>query len=87
MGLVTGLVTLPLTGPVRAGWWVVEQLVAHAEAELYDEDRIVAELRDLTARVERGDVTEEQHAAAEAALLERLAVARAHRRALTEETP
>jgi hypothetical protein len=79
MGLLTNLLTLPVTGPVRAGWWVLERIVENAEAELYDEGRILAELRALAAAVDEGHLTEEEHAAAETVLLERLVEARARR--------
>jgi hypothetical protein len=85
MGLLTNLLTLPVTGPVRAGWWVLERIVENAEAELYDENRILAELRNLASAVEEGHLTEEEHAAAETALLERLMEARARR--TDEEMP
>ncbi|QBI18687.1 gas vesicle protein [Egibacter rhizosphaerae] len=86
MGLIGSLLTLPVTGPARAGFWVVDQVVAAAEAELYDEGRIVAELRALAAEADAGRITEEEHAAAEEVLLERLMEARA-RRAHSQETP
>lgn len=76
---VLSLLTWPVSGPVRGGWWVLEQVVGAAEAELYDEGRIVAELRALAAEVEAGRISEEQHAAAEETLLARLMEARARR--------
>lgn len=79
MGLITKLLTLPVSGPARAGWWVVEQIIFAAEAELYDEDRIVAEIRALGRELDDGRITEEQHAVAEEILLERLMEARARR--------
>ena len=79
MGLITGLLTLPITGPARAGWWVLEQVLGAAEAELYDEGRITAHIRALAAELEAGHITEEQHALAEEALLARLLEARARR--------
>jgi hypothetical protein len=85
VGLIKGLLTLPVTGPARAGWWVLEQVVGAAEAEMYDEDRIVAQMRTLAAEVESGRITEDEHAAAEAALIEQLIAARAYH-AGTEET-
>jgi hypothetical protein len=86
VGLLTNLVTLPVTGPVKAGWWVVEQLIAAAEAELYDEDRIIAEIRALAGDLDAGRITEEEHAAAEEVLLERLMEARAYHAQPGEET-
>lgn len=84
MGLLSAL-TWPVTGPARGGWWVLQQIVAAAEAEIYDEGRIVAELRALTAEVEAGRISEEEHAAAEEVLLERLMEARARRHEQTED--
>lgn len=80
------LLTLPLTGPAWLGWWVIEQVIGAAEAELYDEAAIVAALRRLTTQVEEGGITEEEHATAEAVLLERLAEARARHAPSREET-
>lgn len=78
MGLLS-LLTLPVTGPVRGGAWVLGQIVETARAEVYDEGRIVAELRALAAEVEAGRISEDEHAAAEEILLERLLEARARR--------
>ncbi len=87
MGLIRGLLTLPITGPAKAGWWIIEQIVGAAEAELYDEGNITTQLRALAAAVEAGDITEEQHAVAEAALIDRLVEARARRTDVAQETP
>jgi hypothetical protein len=86
VGLIRGVLTLPVTGPARAGWWMLEQVIAAAEAELYDEGRIVAEMRALAAEADAGAITDEEHAAAEAALIERLVEARARRNAPEEST-
>lgn len=86
MGLIRGVLTLPVTGPARAGWWLLEQIVAAAEAELYDEGQIVAQMRALAAEADAGRITDEEHAAAEAVLIERLVEARAHRNATEEPT-
>lgn len=80
MGLLK-LLTSPVTGPVRAGWWVFERVVAAAEAERYDEDRIIAHLRAATADLEAGRISEREHAEVEAELLERLRLGRARRAA------
>jgi hypothetical protein len=85
VGLIRGLLTLPITGPARAGWWVLEQVVGAAEADMYDEDRIVAQMRALAAEVDAGRITEEEHAAAEEVLIEQLVAARAYH-AGTQET-
>jgi len=55
MGLIGGLLTLPLA-PVRGLSWVFSQVVDEAEAQLHDPRRIRAELADAEAALERGDI-------------------------------
>ena len=71
MGLITGLLTLPLA-PIRGVAWVADKLVAVAEDELYDIDAIYAELRELAADLDEGRITEEEFDRAEDVLLQRL---------------
>ena len=53
MGLITGILTLPLA-PVRGVAWVAEKVGEQAELELYDENRILRELGELESAHERG---------------------------------
>ena len=71
MGLIGGLLTLPLA-PVRGLAWVFEQVVDEAEAQLHDPSRIRAELADAEAALERGEIDEETYEAMERELLDRL---------------
>ena len=48
MGLITGLLTLPLA-PVRGTVWLAERIQEAAEEELYDDSSIRAELLELEA--------------------------------------
>jgi hypothetical protein len=75
MGLITGILTLPLA-PVRGVAWVAEKVAEQAELELYDENRILRELIELEAARDRGELSEEHFNAAADELLERLAVGR-----------
>jgi hypothetical protein len=75
MGLITGLLTLPLA-PVRGTVWIAERLQEQAEAELYDESAIHAALLELDAAREQGLLDEEEIVAAENELLERLVATR-----------
>jgi hypothetical protein len=86
VGLIRGLLTAPVTVPSRAGWWILEQVVGTAEAEMYDEGRLIAQLRELAAELDAGHLSEEEHAVAETAVLERLVEARAWRAGSVEET-
>jgi hypothetical protein len=75
MGLITGLLTLPLA-PVRGTVWLAERIQEQAEAELYDEGAIQEQLMQLEAQHAAGEIDDEELAAAEDALLERLVEAR-----------
>lgn len=76
MGLITGLLTLPLA-PVRGVVWLAQIIQAEAEqlAEL-DEPSIIAALQQLELARETGEFTEEEIEEAENALVERLMVLR-----------
>ena len=71
MGLITGLLTLPLA-PVRGTVWLAEKIQEQAEAELYDETSIRDGLLQLEAARQAGTMDEGELAAAEDALIERL---------------
>ena len=71
MGLIGGLLTLPLA-PARGLAWVLEQVVEEAEAQLHDPRRIRAELAEAEAGLERGELDEESYEAIERELLDRL---------------
>ena len=87
MGLITGLLTLPVTGPVRAFRFLVERLHDEAQAVLRDEGRAFAELIDLSMRHNAGQLSDAEYAEQEAALLERLSSIREHRDELLHAEP
>jgi Gas vesicle protein G len=75
VGLITGLLTLPLA-PVRGVAWVAEKVAEQAELELYDENRIMRELAELEAAHDQGQLSDEQFEADVDLLLERLQIGR-----------
>ena len=75
MGLISGLLTLPLA-PVRGVAWIGEQVALEAERELNDETRIRRELAQLEMELESGRIGEREFEEREDQLLERLAHAR-----------
>lgn len=75
MGLFTALVTLPLA-PVRGAAWVAEQVAEEADRQMFDETRIRGQLLQLELDHEEGRIGDEERAALEDDLLERLATAR-----------
>mgnify|MGYP006274253357 CR=1 FL=1 len=72
MGLLTTLLTLPVSGPLKGAWWAVETVREAAEAEFYDPGAIRAELAALEARLLAGEIDEDAYEAAEEPLLDRL---------------
>jgi hypothetical protein len=75
MGLISGLLTLPLA-PVRGVAWIGEQVAVEAERELNDETRVRRELAQLELELELGRIGEQEFEEREDALLERLERAR-----------
>ena len=85
MGLFSALLTLPLS-PVKGVVWVADQVAEEADRQLYDENRIRAELLQVELDADEGKLSEEEQQRMEDELFERLAVAQA-RRAEAESYP
>jgi len=79
MGLVSGLLTLPLA-PVRGVVWVVERVKDAAEEEYYDPGPVEQELAALERELLAGRIDEETFEEREDQLLDRLEEITAHRR-------
>ena len=75
MGLLTGLLTLPLA-PVRGVLWMAEQIREHAEEQYYDPARIRAQLERIDEARQSGELSEEECDELENELLQRLMVRR-----------
>lgn len=71
MGLIKGLLTLPLA-PVRGTVWVAEQVQEEAERQYYDPAVIRRELEEVDRLRTAGDISEEEAEELEDALVERL---------------
>ncbi|MET8289770.1 gas vesicle protein GvpG [Streptomyces sp. NPDC005132] len=71
MGLITGILTLPIA-PVRGVVWVAEKLNDAAERELHDPGVLRAQLALLNREFEEGDITLEEFEREEERLLDRL---------------
>jgi ribosome assembly protein YihI (activator of Der GTPase) len=75
VGLITGILTLPLA-PVRGVAWIGERVQEQAEAEFYDENRIMSELTELEEEKTSGEIGEDEFDRRVDELLERLEVGR-----------
>jgi hypothetical protein len=71
MGLLTGLLTLPLA-PVRGTIWIAERLLEEAERELNDPAAIEQQLLEAEERYERGEISSDEFERIEDELLRRL---------------
>lgn len=85
MGLVGGLLLLPITAPVRGFQFLLESLREEADAVLHDEGRAFAELIDLSMRRSAGQLSEAEFAEQETLLLERLGALREYRDELLQD--
>lgn len=80
MGLLTTLLTLPISGPVRGAMWVAEKIHEAALSEFHDPRAIKAALTDLERALDAGEIDDDAYEAAESELLDRLEAAQAARR-------
>jgi hypothetical protein len=71
MGLVTGLLTLPLA-PVRGVVWLAERIRDQAEQELYDPAAIRRQLAQVDEARAAGELSEDEAAELQDELLGRL---------------
>lgn len=76
MGIVTGLLTLPLA-PVRGVAWIAETIAAEAERELHGNSEVLRrELTELQRDRAFGQIDDDEYTEREAALLARLSALR-----------
>lgn len=71
MGLLTGLLTLPLA-PVRGTIWVAERVLEEAERQLNDPELIEQQIIEAEAAHDRGELSEQEFEQIEEELLARL---------------
>jgi len=86
MGLLTGLLTLPLA-PVRGTAWLAERVLEQAEREAGDEAAVRRQLLELEMRHDLGEIDEAEYAHAEDELLGWLAQSRAASSATPSNQP
>jgi len=77
MGLITGILTLPLA-PVRGTIAIAEQIRRQAIAEFYDPASIRLQLKEVDRLRSTGDLSDEEADALEDELVERLLIGQSH---------
>jgi hypothetical protein len=71
MGLLTGLLTLPLA-PVRGVSWLAERILEQAEQQMYDPVSVRRQVAQIEAAVTAGELSEHDAAELENELLSRM---------------
>ena len=88
MGLLSDVLLLPVTGPVRGLRFIAAQVKEQVDAERDPgrrAEQVQAELMRLSVRRELGQISADEYAAQEAALLAQLNALRAEFRGDTED--
>jgi hypothetical protein len=86
MGLLTSLLTFPVSGPIAGIQWSLRQVQRIVDEELTDDTPIKQELMELQMRLEMGEIDDAEYRAHEATLMTRLREVRAWRERLGRET-
>ncbi len=86
MGLLTSLLTFPVSGPVAGIKWSLRQVQRVVDGELTDDTPIKQALMELQMRLEMGEIDDAQYRDGEADLMARLREVRAWREKLGRET-
>jgi hypothetical protein len=81
--MLTELLSLPVTGPVRMSMWLLRTIAERADAELYDEGKIRKDLASLELRYDMGEINQEDFQKAEDDLMERLRESRRRAEAMS----
>lgn len=72
MGIIGGLLTLPLLGAPRLAHWLARTLLEEAEPKPGETGRLQEAFLELESRYQAGEIEEEEYAWQEEALLERI---------------
>lgn len=79
MGLISDVVLLPITGPVRGLRFVLEAIQDELEAEMLNEQKIQGALLELDLRHEARQVSDAEYEQQQSELMERLNQVRAYK--------
>lgn len=86
MGLLSSLLTFPVSGPIAGIKWSLRQVQRVTDEELTDDTPIKQDLMELQLQLEVGEIDEAGYREREAELMARLREVRAWRERLGRET-
>ena len=82
MGILKHVLFWPVTGPVGATKWSLNQVMKIVEEELTDDTTVKQDFMALQMKLELGEIDDEEYAAQEAVIMARLREVRAWRERL-----
>lgn len=83
MGWLSSILLAPITGPINMVLFVSQQVKERLDAEMLDESLIEDELVVLSLSYDMGEISDDEFATQETALLERINAVRAYKESLT----
>ena len=72
MSILGRILTLPVMGPIDGLLWIARTIEQQANAERWDEGKVVGALTELELELDLGKIDVEEYEAGEATLLQRL---------------
>jgi hypothetical protein len=87
MGLLKHVLFWPVTGPIAGIEWSMNQVMKVVEEELTDDAPVKQDFMELQMKLELGEISDEEYAAQEAAIMQRLREVRQWRERLGKSTP
>ena len=72
MGILDGILMSPVFGPINGVLWLARTIEEQANAERWDEGKVVAGLQELELDLDLGKISLEEYETREAVLLQQL---------------
>jgi len=72
MGILDGILMSPVLGPINGLLWLARTIEEQANAERWDEGKVVAGLQELELDLDLGKISLEEYETREAVLLQQL---------------
>jgi hypothetical protein len=72
MGILSSLLTAPALGPINGLLWLARMIEDQANAERWDEGKVVASLQELELDLDLGKISIDEYETREAVLLRQL---------------
>jgi predicted metal-dependent HD superfamily phosphohydrolase len=85
LGLISDVVLLPITGPIRGFVALLKHIQAELDAQMLNEGKVQGELMQLDVRHQAGQVSDAEYEAQQSQLMDKLNQIRAYKEELMEQ--